>query len=175
MYTGKYIIPIPNTRPVRYANPTPLTLEESNKMHRDSIEDGLNQPLDFTDGELEAFSSFDDEPADTPTPLLCNVCKIETNANRLADSLVIPFEEFLTSTKKHSSTEGALLIAVADSEGEIQQIWLPKKCCCNLDLANKTVCVWDKIMDKKIKELGGLATEALYWADHQEEVPGDPE
>ena len=82
----------------------------------------------------------------------------------LQTSMVIAFEALHKVTQEGNPDKGALLLWLADSNGEVQDVWLPKKLCSNLDLTNRTVLVWDVIMKEKIADLGGLAYEPEYAA-----------
>ena len=120
----------------------------------------------------DLFDDYDDYDDDTDTSELMderdegNISSFssevkEESGFRLNQALVIHFEELITLTRL-GVNEGALLILVIDSEGNPHEMWLPKKLCSNLDRENKTVCVWDKVMEKKIDDIGGLNYEPVY-------------
>jgi len=104
-------------------------------------------------------------------PITNDRVKLEHHS-RLANSLVLIFNEVKVITKP-GHWEGALLLAVTAGNGEEVEMWLPKKLCSNLDLEAQTVCVWDVFMNKKLAELdtvGGLAIPA---EQYKQEELGD--
>jgi len=87
--------------------------------------------------------------------------KEETNNYRLKSSLLLSFEDCLVITEA-STDEGAILLEVMSADDVLTEMWLPKKVCSNLDLEDKTICVWDKVLNKKIEDMGGLCLEPEY-------------
>jgi hypothetical protein len=163
-----FIMPVPDTYPVRYFNPFPLTLKESHTMHNDSLTDpAVGEQIDLPLDTDRACPPLVEEPV----PQYSTICKVEIEAHRLKDSLVIAFDELCASTKDREGPKaGALLVVLTDAENEPHEVWIPKKLCSNLDLENNTVCVWDVIMNKKIEELGGLAYEPMYHAEFMADI-----
>lgn len=149
----QFILPIPDTYPVRYYNPSPLNLKESNYLHNQSLEAAMQDELDL----------WDDPDSDAPEPEYSEICKVEP-AERLNEAMVFTFEEFLRDTG-NTPRDGAILVTMKDASNESVNVWLPKKCCSNLSLDNATVCVWDKIAKKKIDEVNGFFIEPVYYED----------
>jgi len=90
-----------------------------------------------------------------------SLVKIEPDS-RLSQSLIISFEQLVTITKTDNKLDGAILIDLLLADGNVVECWIPKKLCSNLDLEHNTVCVWDKFMNSRIEELGGLSYEPEY-------------
>ncbi len=129
----------------------PLTQQESEQMHRDSLENL---------GNLEAPAP-DEIEVDQSEPYYSDHCKVKA-ANYLKESLVVEFNELLKVTGD-THYAGALLVEINSAGGGTVSMWLPKNCCCNLDLQENTVCVWDQIMNKKVDEVEGFLIEPEYY------------
>lgn len=172
-----FIIPINDKPPYKYANPSPLTLKESNAMHKDSLKRGKIKPLDFSKPSKPTrpapAAPMKVEPVDTPATTFSDICQVEVNADRLQEAIVIKFEELLQSTKDNQGPQfGAILLLVKTGDGETTELWFPKKCCKNLDLDEQTVLVWDKIVDKKGEELefmDGFGFALQYYKEYYSE------
>lgn len=77
-----------------------------------------------------------------------NEVKIEA-PERLGSSTCYKFLEFKTLTKDWDKQAGAILLSMMDTEtGEIQDRWVPKKLCCNMDIEACTIWVWEQYQFK---------------------------
>lgn len=118
--------------------------------------------------------TLDPSPFSEPnTPVYSSICKVE-KAARLTASYVIYYETIQMITKNGDTRAGAILFELVvrdDITGEMTdyELWLPKKLLSNLIEADKTVCMFDKIFDKKIEELKEegytLVTKPIYYKD----------
>ncbi len=122
-------------------------------------------------GETPTSTATSGVPADTyppaqPTHPVISDSRVKMeHAARLLSSMVLHFNEVKAITR-NSHYEGALLLDISAANGMNVELWIPKKLCSNLDLAGKTICIWDKFFADKIKELdelGGLACPAEYF------------
>ena len=165
-----FILPVPDTHPVRYYNPSPLTLKESTEMHKDSLESMLARRLASSSSPTYIEDLFDDPESIESTESIeyDDICKIELDPARLKDSMVVFFESLVRTTGANQFA-GAILLEIVSEEGDLTEMWLPKKCCSNLDLANNSVCVWDKIIEGKEEDGISFAIPPVYYEDLDQE------
>lgn len=121
--------------------------DEYNKQDKEDSEDLAHEYYNMQHDEEQTYYS--------------SKVKVEP-ASRLAQSLLIHFVELLMITKEDDHYAGAILVVLELHDGSEVEQWLPKKLCSNLDYNYNTVCVWDKFMNDRIKELGGLSYEPEY-------------
>lgn len=132
-------------------------------MSKDNYIDSLFDSYSSDDTEEDSNDLFqalaDYEEQELSLPKYSELCKTESVAARLKDSIVITFYEFTRDTEK------ALLFVLVNADGSCFNVWFPKRCCSNLDLINKTVCVWDKIVNSNLdkEDLAELAVTPLYY------------
>lgn len=143
--------------------------------------------LDFNNGQI--YTEGDEEEHNTENEYFESTDISETvtystsvqikAANWLGESKVLTFHELGRITEK------AILFALVLNTGGIATIWVPKSCCSNLNLTDKTVCVWDKILDTNLSKLAEelsegekLEVEPMYYpewiAEHESGNEGEP-
>lgn len=86
-----------------------------------------------------------------------NICKLRAD---VSSCIMFTFSSFKVATKQHSQYEGALLLEIKNNNtNEFDEVWVPKKLCCNLDLELGTVYVWEVFAEDKLVEYITSSTE----------------
>jgi len=129
-----------------------ITIPEEKETAMHSMNTNKTTPADKKEASKELL--------DTPVPPYDSACRVEPPA-RLKTCTCVRFFELQRVTSPGEQYKGALLLTLKDpqeTEGEIIEQWLPKKLCCNLDLKENSVWVWevfiDPILDKLADEKG---------------------
>jgi hypothetical protein len=121
-------------------------------------------PLEEKLDEILAEKKADDEAYDLESLKLAEIDREDLELKALekrvkksygswvTTSYVVPFIQLCTITQ-NSIDKGAILFDImAPETGEVIQLWLPKKCCSNLDMTRKIILVWEVIWDAKLEE-----------------------
>ena len=98
-------------------------------------------------------------------PELYETLRLKTTTGNKVESMVtVTFNSVLKVTSPANVYEGAIYLEIPAYDGEIVSMWLPKKCCANLNKEKKTILVWDVIWENKLIEFPELASLSVPYA-----------
>ena len=106
------------------------------------------------DDNLSEYHSMSTPEEPEPAQFHCEV-KQETDPKYLIDCITIHFIALRRITYEGNQRGGAILLELTNVEsGEMQEKWIPKVLCKNLDAKNKTVTIWNGsgFVDKELEE-----------------------
>ena len=116
---------------------------------------------------IDAFNKDMEESVPTHTPSssfietsnsgFSDICKLDA---RTESSFCLPFLSLIHVTKEGNQLAGALLLAVLNPvTGEEEELWIPKKLCCNLDMEEGLVYVWRVFLENNAPDLLQVSEE----------------
>lgn len=131
-----------------------VTQEESEQLHRDAMDSSFGRVRHPDDIQYAPISSNNVE--------LSSLCKIDNRSieDKNVDVIEIHFNELLHTTQDHDTGKGALLIELhttkSGGDESLEEIWLPKKLCSNLNLEENSVRIWAVFFREKYPNLAEM-------------------